>query len=50
MHNWPKSDFDIFQIPEAIFQVGALKFDTVGNFTRLLDISDVFFFMEFQYL
>ena len=38
-HNWPKSDFDTFCIHEVIFGVTALKFVTVGPFTRLVDIT-----------
>ena len=46
-YNWPKV-IDIFCILEIIFKVRALKFDTVGPFTRLLKI--VTGFTEFYYL
>ena len=42
VHNCPKKDFDIFVIPEVIFVVRALKFDTVGPFTRLPNMNDPF--------
>ena len=42
MPNGQKKYFDTFGTLEVIFEFRALKFDTGGSFTRMLDIRDSF--------